>query len=80
MKTDGIFDTVFLDRDGVINQEVGVIRQPSDLQLIPGSAPAIAMLNRAGIRAIVATNQPVVARGLCWSCTIAKRYRRAGAL
>lgn len=56
---------VFLDRDGVINEEVDLLHRASDLRLVPGSARAIRRLNLSGIPAIVVTNQPVVARNLC---------------
>jgi histidinol-phosphate phosphatase family protein len=55
----------FLDRDGTINRHVGLLVRPEQLELLPGAAQAIRRLNREGIRAIVVTNQPVVARGLC---------------
>jgi histidinol-phosphate phosphatase family protein len=55
----------FLDRDGVINREVNLLHHPSQLELLPGAANAIRRLNEAGWLAIVITNQPVVARGLC---------------
>ena len=58
-------DAVFLDRDGVINEEVDLLHNVSQLRLISGSAQAIRRLNRAGIPVIVVTNQPVVARNLC---------------
>jgi len=53
---------VFLDRDGVINENAYVNR-PEDLVLISGSAEAIARLNRAGVRVFVVTNQGGVAMG-----------------
>lgn len=56
---------VFLDRDGTINKEIGLLHKIEDFELIRGSAAAIKKLNAAGIRAVVVTNQPVVARGLC---------------
>jgi histidinol-phosphate phosphatase family protein len=56
--------TVFLDRDGVINKEMGAIADADHLQLVDGSASAIARLNSAGALVIVATNQAAVARGL----------------
>lgn len=59
------FQAVFLDRDGVINEEDGIIRSAGQLRLVPGSAEAIANLNHAGLPVIVITNQPVVARGWC---------------
>lgn len=54
---------IFLDRDGTINKHVGFLRDISALQLIDGAAEAIKMINQSGFLAIVATNQPVVARG-----------------
>jgi histidinol-phosphate phosphatase family protein len=54
---------VFLDRDGTIVQEVGHLRTPEQIALIPGAGEAIRRINRSGRLAIVATNQPVIARG-----------------
>jgi len=54
---------VFLDRDGTLNEEKGLIRDPADLSLIPGAAAAVKRLNQGGWLSIVATNQPVIARG-----------------
>ncbi len=54
---------VFLDRDGTINAYKGFVRDPADLELLPGAAEAIRRLNRAGFLVIVVTNQPVIARG-----------------
>lgn len=54
---------VFLDRDGTLNVEKGHLVRPDDLELFPGVGPAIRSLNRAGLPAIVITNQPVIARG-----------------
>jgi histidinol-phosphate phosphatase family protein len=54
---------VFLDRDGTLNQECGLIRSPDMLSLIPGAAEAVRRLNESGWLCIVVTNQPVIARG-----------------
>ena len=54
---------VFLDRDGVINEEVQYLCHPDQLRLIPGAAMAIRRLNLAHIPVIVVTNQAGVARG-----------------
>jgi histidinol-phosphate phosphatase family protein len=59
---------IFLDRDGVINEECGGVLDPSQVRLIPGTAEAIHMLNTAGIPVICVTNQPFLAKGqLSWS-------------
>jgi len=56
---------VILDRDGVINHESDdFIKSPDEWQPIAGSLEAIARLNRAGTRVLVATNQSGLARGL----------------
>lgn len=54
---------VFLDRDGVINEEVHYLSRSEDLVLIPGVAQAIARINAAGVPVVVVTNQSGVARG-----------------
>jgi D-glycero-D-manno-heptose 1,7-bisphosphate phosphatase len=56
---------VFLDRDGVVNEEVGYLRKPEQLRLIPGAAVAIRRVNQQRVPAVVATNQSAVARGIC---------------
>jgi D-glycero-D-manno-heptose 1,7-bisphosphate phosphatase len=56
---------IVLDRDGVINQDSDAfIKSPDEWRPIPGSLEAIARLNHAGFRAVVATNQSGVGRGL----------------
>lgn len=56
---------IFLDRDGTINKYVGFLTKPEQLELLPGVAEAIRMVNKSGYLAIVVTNQPVIARGEC---------------
>jgi len=56
---------VVLDRDGVINQDSDqFIKSVDEWQPIEGSLNAIARLNHAGWRVVVATNQSGIARGL----------------
>ncbi len=54
---------VFLDRDGTLNVEKGYIRDIDELELYPGAAQAVRLLNDAGILAILVTNQTGAARG-----------------
>ena len=56
---------VFLDRDGVINKEVNHISRHENFDLLPGVEDAIRRINASDYRAIVVTNQPVIARGDC---------------
>jgi D-glycero-D-manno-heptose 1,7-bisphosphate phosphatase len=56
---------IVLDRDGVINHDSDqYIKSPDEWRPIPGSLEAIARLNHAGYRVVVATNQSGVGRGL----------------
>ena len=54
---------VFLDRDGTIIEDVGYLRDLSQIDLLPWSADAIRQLNEAGYLVVVVTNQSGVARG-----------------
>lgn len=54
---------VFLDRDGVIVDEVHFLSRRGDVRLTPGVGQAIAELNRMSIAVIVVTNQSGIARG-----------------
>ncbi len=54
---------VFLDRDGTIIEERGYLNHPDALELIPGAADGITLLNKVGLKAIVISNQSGVARG-----------------
>ena len=56
---------VILDRDGVINHDsASYIKSPEEWKPIAGSLEAIALLNQAGYRVLVATNQSGIGRGL----------------
>ncbi len=54
---------MFIDRDGTLTDEVGYVNHPSRLRLLPRSAEAVRRLNRAGIPAVMVTNQSGIARG-----------------
>lgn len=56
---------IFLDRDGVLNEEISFINKPEDLKLYPFTAEAIRAINQSDYKAIVITNQSVIARNLC---------------
>jgi D-glycero-D-manno-heptose 1,7-bisphosphate phosphatase len=56
---------IILDRDGVINHDSpDFIKSPKEWQPIPGSLEAIARLNQAGYRVVIASNQSGIAREL----------------
>ncbi len=54
---------VFLDRDGIINYDVGNLSDIDKFVMIPGAAEAVRRINKAGRLAVLVTNQPVVAKG-----------------
>ncbi len=56
---------IFLDRDGVLNKEISFIHEPESMQLYPYTAEAIRKINSSDYKAIVVTNQSVIARNLC---------------
>jgi D-glycero-D-manno-heptose 1,7-bisphosphate phosphatase len=63
----GLLDTVFLDRDGVLNEKMPeglFVTCWSEFKVLPGVVEAIGMLNTAGIRVVVVSNQRGVALGL----------------
>ena len=54
---------IFLDRDGVINKEIGYLSNPDDLEIIKSSIEALKILKQNGYLLIVITNQAGIARG-----------------
>ena len=54
---------VFLDRDGVINADIGYLWRQEDCMWIPGAPEAIRLFNDKGWPVAVVTNQSGVARG-----------------
>ncbi len=69
---------VFLDRDGTINEEVGYLDRMAKLQLIPGAAEAIRLINASGMKTVVVTNQSGVARGIFTESFVAETHTRLG--
>jgi len=61
---------VFLDRDGVINREVGNIYRAADLEILPRAGKAIKKLNAAGFKVIVVTNQSIIAKAMATHKTL----------
>jgi D-glycero-D-manno-heptose 1,7-bisphosphate phosphatase len=53
----------FLDRDGVINREVGYLHRWDDFEFLPGALEAMKRLHDAGYALVIVTNQSGIARG-----------------
>jgi D,D-heptose 1,7-bisphosphate phosphatase len=56
---------VFIDRDGTLNVDHGHVASVEQMEPLPGIGPAMRCLNEAGLRTVLVTNQPVIARGDC---------------
>jgi D-glycero-D-manno-heptose 1,7-bisphosphate phosphatase len=55
---------IFLDRDGTINEDTGYVSSPGELIIYPYAAEAVRLINEAGLKVIVITNQSGIARRL----------------
>ena len=68
---------VFLDRDGVINQDSpDYIKCPDEFHFIRGSAEAIALLNDGGFEVIVITNQSIIGRKMADPAVLAAIFNK----
>ena len=59
----GSATALFLDRDGVLIEEVEYLARPEQVRLISGAAAAVRRANDAGLKVVVVSNQSGVARG-----------------
>jgi D-glycero-D-manno-heptose 1,7-bisphosphate phosphatase len=55
---------VFLDRDGVLIEDVHLLTRAEQIHILPGVPEALSQLKAAGFQLIVVSNQTVVARGM----------------
>ena len=67
---------IFLDRDGTVNLYKGLVSKEEQLELEKMAAEAIKLINTSGYFAILVTNQPVVARGLCEIKDVEKIHKK----
>ncbi len=61
--TQGSHKAIFLDRDGVLNVDLGYTYKPKDLRLVSGAIEGLRELRTLGYKLVVVTNQSGVARG-----------------
>jgi len=54
---------LFLDRDGVVNVEIGYLHRIEDVEFVPGIFSLCRTAMRLGYRLVVVTNQAGIARG-----------------
>jgi D-glycero-D-manno-heptose 1,7-bisphosphate phosphatase len=62
---------LFLDRDGTIIVDVGYIRDPADVKLLPGVGEALMRFGREGVALVVVSNQSGVGRGIVPPASVA---------
>lgn len=70
----------FLDRDGTVIRDASYVRDPDDVELLPGASAAIRRLNDAGVAVIIVTNQSGIARGFLDEDDYERVRRRLDAL
>lgn len=63
---------VFLDRDGVIIEDVDLLVKVAGIRILTGVSEALLMLRHHGFHLIVISNQTVVARGLASEAEVAQ--------
>ncbi len=69
-----------LDRDGTINAERHYLRDPDELELLPGAVEGIRLLRESGFRVVVVTNQSAIGRGMLDWPALERIHERLGAL
>ena len=64
-------NAVFLDRDGVINENrPDHVKSWAEFRFIPGATEAVARLSELGVRVFITTNQAVINRGIITQSTV----------
>lgn len=71
---------LFVDRDGVLVRDVGLVTRAAELELLAGVPRALARARAAGYLVVVVTNQAVVARGLVTETELAALHAALDAL
>lgn len=71
---------VFLDRDGVLIEDVHLLTRPDQVVVPAGVPGALQALAAAGFKLVLVSNQPVVARGLVSEPEVCAVHRHLEAL
>ena len=67
---------IFLDRDGVINPDMGTKPSVKDFKLLPETAEAVKIINNSDYLAVVVTNQPMAAKGFITIADIENMHKK----
>ena len=71
---------VFLDRDGTLIEDIGYLDRVDRVEMFPWSIDAVRLLNRAGLRVVVTTNQSGIARGFFTEAIVEEVHRHISSL
>ena len=63
---------VFLDRDGVLIEDVGLLTAAGQIRILEGAPLALRRCKEAGFHLLVVSNQTVIARGLATEAEVEK--------
>jgi len=55
--------SIFLDRDGTINEEITYLHEPEKLKLLPNVIKGLKLMQKLGYKLIIVTNQPGIGLG-----------------
>jgi D,D-heptose 1,7-bisphosphate phosphatase len=69
---------VFFDRDGTLNVDVGYPRDYGQVSIYPQGFEAVRLVNRAGLLALVVTNQSGIGRGFLTERELWEIHARMG--
>jgi len=58
------FPAVFIDRDGVINDDKGYVHRIEDFFFLPGAISGMQLFQNMGYKIVIITNQAGIARGM----------------
>lgn len=67
---------LFLDRDGVINEEIGYLHRFEEVRFVEGIVSLLQLANRLGVFTCVVTNQAGIGRGLYTEAQFQELMRR----
>ncbi|OGZ27142.1 MAG: hypothetical protein A2365_00535 [Candidatus Nealsonbacteria bacterium RIFOXYB1_FULL_40_15] len=67
---------VFLDRDGVINEEVDQLSRAEDFKMYDFTPEAVRMINDSGMLAVIVTNQAMIAKGFMTESDLSEIHKK----
>jgi D-glycero-D-manno-heptose 1,7-bisphosphate phosphatase len=75
MNTTNKYPAVFLDRDGVVNKEVGYITNIEQVEIYDFARESIDIFHKASWKVIIVTNQSAIAKGMLSEIKLKKIHK-----